>query len=135
MQFGTLPRGLTLYRGKATIRPLQPVGQGESYSDVAFLPTSISETIARTFIKYGITKYQFAPQKLTLVLTEYRIMGNNVKGLFMPAVFKAAGEVDALAAKESEVLLNRNLHFRGLGYRTAQFEGKTLYIETIGVYQ
>lgn len=128
-----LPVGLKMFRGKGTIRPIEPLQAGEGQSEIVYLPTSIHESVGRKFVQYGINKYKQSPN-LKLILTEFQVMGAGVKGLFMPAVLKKSNATDQLAAQEDEILLDRGLYFRGMGVRTENFQNRTLYIETVGVY-
>ncbi len=129
---GDLPIGLILFRGKATIRGVAPMGNGEATYEPVYLPTSIKQDVAYKFIDYGLTKY--SNQQPTLILTELRVMGPGVKGAYLPAAAKAGGFYSSLVGSEQEVLLQRNLSQRGRGYRTQQYKGHTVFIETIDLF-
>ncbi|TWW09452.1 hypothetical protein E3A20_14210, partial [Planctomyces bekefii] len=132
-----LPLGLKLYRGKATSRNISPRDAGETVVEDVFLPTSLERKVAAHFIQEGLEKYGQG-QGPVAILTEFKVMTAGVKGIFIPALYKAGKiEVDKLSKSESEVLLNRGLTFRSLGYRIERmFRSEVeVYVEMIGVYK
>lgn len=129
-----LPMGLNLYRGKTTNRPLQPMENGEQNTELLYLPTSIDLDVAKYFIEVGLAKYE--GMETVSILTKYRIMTPNVKGLFIPAWYQATNKkMNEFARNEHEILLDRGLTFRGLGWTTMVYKGKKVYVEEVGVYE